>query len=156
MIRDFAHADEEDFIRLCKLFYSSDAVLHDVPDENFRRTFAEVMAGSPLVRGLIIEHEGKRAGYALLGFTHSNEVGGLVVLIEEAYILPEFQGLGLGGGLLDAVEEEYADSAERLRLEITKTNARARSLYERKGYRALDYLSMTKDFRARTADGLIP
>ena len=146
MIRDFSYDDRDDFIRLCKLFYTSDAVLHDVPEENFHRTFEQVMEGSPLVRGLMIEHEGAKAGFALLSFTYSNEVGGLVVLLEEAYILPEYQGCGLGSRFLDMVEEEYRDKAKRLRLEITGSNTRARKLYERKGYQALDYLSMTKDF----------
>lgn len=146
MIRDFTHGDREDFVRFCKIFYESDAVLHEVPEENFRHTFDRIMDNSPLARGFIFEHEGKKAGYALLGFTYSNEVGGLVVFLEEAYILPAFQGVGLGSAFLDAVEEEYRGRAKRLRLEITKSNDRARKLYERKGYKVLDYVSMSKEF----------
>jgi ribosomal protein S18 acetylase RimI-like enzyme len=85
------------------------------------------------------------AGYALISLTWSNEAGGISVLLEEAFIAPEYQGQGLGTAFLDFIEREYKDSAKRLRLEVTHSNIRAIRLYEKKGYERFDYLQMVKD-----------
>ncbi len=142
-IRDFTHTDQETFCRLAQEFYSGGAVLHHVDPANFAATFAQCLCQSPLVRGLLLEHEGQLAGYALLGFTHSNEAGGLVVLLEELYILPALRGAGLGQQFFAWVENEYPEAA-RLRLEVAPENEGAIRLYERLGFRPLGYLQMIK------------
>lgn len=144
LFRDFTPQDRETFLDFCRTFYSGGAVLHAVPEENFSATFDTILAGSPYARGLMILCDGQTAGYALLSFTYSNEIGGLVVLLEEAFILPQFQGRGLGGQLLRFVEDEYRGRAGRLRLEVTAGN-RAANLYERTGYQKLNYTQMIKD-----------
>ena len=45
-------------------------------------------------------------------FTHSNEVAGMVVLIEELYIRPEYQGKGIGNFVLDWLFQEYQDKVK--------------------------------------------
>ena len=144
-IRDFLPEDEATYMRLSEEFYHSKAVLYPVPHENFVATFTACMQKSPFLRGLAILQNGEMAGYALLSFTWSNEVAGLVVLLEEAYIVPAFQGSGLGGELLQFVEEEYKSTAKRIRLEVTALNEGAVRLYERHGYKMFDYLQMVKE-----------
>lgn len=144
-IRDWLPEDRERYLELSRQFYQTDAVLHPAPEENFAATFAETMAGSPYIRGLALCRDGEMAGYALLSLTWSNEAGGLCVLLEEAYVVPEAQGQGLGGAFLDFVQQEYAGKARRLRLEVTPGNTRAAELYARKGYEPLDYLQMVHD-----------
>lgn len=144
-IRDFIQEDWEAYLAMSKDFYSSDAVLHAVPEEHFRATFDACLAKSPYTRGLAFEEGGAVVGYGLLSFTWANEAGGLCVLLEEAYILPSHQGKGYGSGLLRFVEEEYAGKARRFRLEVTQSNEGAVRLYERMGYKRFDYLQMVKD-----------
>lgn len=144
-IRDFTPADRPNYLRLSKEFYSTDAVIHGVPEENFIRTFDKCIEQSPYLRGLAIVLDDEFAGYGLLSFTWSNEVGGLVILLEEAYLSPQYQGHGLGSELLSFVEEEYHDVAKRLRLEVTSVNQRAVKLYTKKGYHKIDYLQMIKE-----------
>lgn len=145
MIRDFAASDRGVFLEMAEKFYSSDAVIHSVPTEFFETTFTRCIKGDPFVRGLILQDGVNTAGYALLSFTYSNEVGGLVVLLEEAYVLPQYQGKGLGKEFFAFVEAEYAGKARRFRLEVTHCNKRAISLYRKLGYRELNYLQMIKD-----------
>ncbi len=144
-IRDFLPEDEVAYMRLSEEFYHSKAVLHPVPHENFVATFAACLQKSPFLRGLAILQNGEIAGYGLLSFTWSNEVGGIVILLEEAYIATAFQGSGLGGALLQFVEEEYTGKAKRIRLEVTALNEGAVRLYERYGYKMFDYLQMVKE-----------
>lgn len=145
IIRDFTEADREQYLRMSGLFYSSDAVDHAAPSENFSRTFDQCIARNPLVRGLALEMDGVFAGFALLSITWSNEVGGLCVWLEEAYVDSAWQGQGLGSAFLSFVEEEYKNTAKRLRLEVTSVNTGAIRLYQRNGYQHLNYMQMVKD-----------
>jgi GNAT superfamily N-acetyltransferase len=144
-IRDFKRKDQDEYMRMSNEFFSSEAVLHSIPQDNFARTFEQCLLKNPLLRGLMLEKDGIPAGYALLSFTWSNEAGGLCVLLEEVYIPPRFRGEGLGSALIRYVEEEYGGTSRRFRLEVAQSNERAIRLYERMGYKRLDYVQMTKD-----------
>jgi GNAT superfamily N-acetyltransferase len=144
-IRDFVCGDRETYVRLSELFFSSDAVLHRISEENFVRTFEQCMLGSPYLRGLMLEVGGAAAGYALLSFTWSNEAGGMCVLIEEIFVKPDFRGGGIGTAFMSFVEREYGSKARRFRLEVAPSNARAVTLYEKIGYKKLGYAQMVKN-----------
>ena len=73
----------------------------------------------------------------------SQEASGLTVWIEELYIRPEFQGNGLGTQFFEFIQKEIP--ARRYRLEIEPDNEGARALYERLGFKSLDYSQMIKD-----------
>lgn len=147
-ICDFTQKDEDFFITSAKAFYSSPAVDHEVPIENFKKTFEICLNGNPFTRGIIFWVDEKPAGYALLSFTYSNEVAGLTVLLEEVYILPEYQGQGIASYFFKEIEEKYVKlgNAKRLRLEVTASNINAAKLYERLGFEKLEYIQMIKDF----------
>lgn len=144
-IRKFTEQDRTTYLQLSQAFYHSDAVLHAVPEDNFHRTFDACLNDSPYTRGYIVQQGDQTAGYALVSFTWSNEVGGVTVLLEELFILPEFQGGGLGSQALQFLEEECGASAKRFRLEVTKSNQGAIRLYEKMGYHSLQYKQMIKD-----------
>ena len=82
---------------------------------------------------------------AHLSFTHSNEVAGMVLLIEELYVLPKFQGKGIGSRFFDWLFEHYAGKIKRYRLEVTHVNEGAIRLYERRGFKELNYFQMVYD-----------
>lgn len=144
MIRSFA-CDDYNFYKNSSIeFYSSDAVCHSIPPENFDKTFDMCLSDSPFVKGYILEYEGKRAGYALLSLSFSCEAGGIVVWVEEVYVLPEFQGRGLGKEFFEYVHNTYAD-ASRFRLEVGEKNKRVMEYYKRLGYEKLSYIQMCKE-----------
>lgn len=145
MIRDFKQEDLQEYIMMSKAMYDSPAVLHPVSEETLTHTFKVCLEEGPYCRGVMIEVEGKIAGYGLLSFTYSNEVGGLVVLCEEIYIKEEYRGQGLGNTFFEWLFNEYKDTAKRYRLEVTESNAGARKLYEKLGFENLDYKQMIKD-----------
>lgn len=145
MLRELKEKDRAIFLQMVNDFYNSDAVLHSIPMSNIEKTFKEVMSNSPFTKAYIIEEKEQIAGYGLLSLTYSNEVGGMVVWIEELYIQKEFRGLGLGSIFLDFVKEKYGKQAKRLRLELEPNNTSAENLYLRKGYKQLDYKQMVND-----------
>lgn len=137
--------DKEAYIAMSHEFYSMDAVLHAIPREHMEETFQLVMDQSPYVKGYMILRGENPAGYGLLSLTHSNEVGGLVVFIEEVFILPVYRGLGLGTEFLEFVKREFSSYARRFRLEVSLQNKQAQELYERLGYKLLTYTQMVYD-----------
>ena len=145
MIRDLRPEDRAAFLQAVDTFYHSEAVLHSVPRENFETTFDLCLTQNPYARGVAFEVEGQFAGYALLSLSYSNEVGGMVVWLEEAFIHPQYRGHGLGHAFFRWVEQEYGDMAKRYRLEVTHANTRAIALYERLGYEVMDYVQMVKE-----------
>lgn len=145
VIRKIDIKDKDKYVAMSKKFYNSDAVLHNIPDNNIHKTFDEIVSGSPYAEGYIYEHNGEIAGYSLLSTTYSNEAGGLILWIEEVYILPEFQGNGFGKDLMAFIEETYKNKVVRIRLEVEKSNRRAIKLYQKKGFTELNYLQMYKE-----------
>ncbi len=129
---------------MCRDFYHSPAVAHPVPDCVFPDTFRTCLEGSPLARGLMLEDEEGPAGYAVLAFTFSAEVGGLVVLVDELYLQPRARGRGYGTRFFAWLFAEYPD-ARRFRLEVTGENAGAAALYARLGFTGLPYRQMVRD-----------
>ena len=144
-IREFTQQDSDAYLSMATAFYHSGAVSQPIPESHFLRTFALCMEHSPYVRGLLLEYEGAPAGFALLALTHSNEAGGLVVWLEELYVLPKHRGKGFGKALFAFVEAEYMDTAVRYRLEVAKTNEGAIRMYRALGYEEMPYLPMVKD-----------
>ena len=146
-IRDFTHADFACYQELSQEFFSTEAVLHPLPLKNYEVTFQACLEGSPYVRGIMLWEKDRAVGFGLLALTYSNEVAGLVVLLEELYIRPEYQGRGFGKQFLNWVKLEYPQ-AKRFRLEVTEQNGGAIRLYERMGYQPLHYLQMVLDTEA--------
>lgn len=68
------------------------------------------------------------------GAFEGNEMRGVTALrddwIEQLYVLPEAQGRGLGGELMDVAKQ----ASERLQLWTFQRNARARRFYEVRGF----------------------
>jgi len=144
MIRALTENDRKLWLELTGEFYSSPAVDHTIPEKFRENCFDALMSGTPFADAVILEYEGKTAGYALLAITFSQEAGGIAVWIEEAYIREEFRGKGLGHEIFGWVEKKYP-AASRYRLEVEDDNVRAIKLYESLGYKKLNYGQMVKD-----------
>jgi ribosomal protein S18 acetylase RimI-like enzyme len=120
-------------------FHHSPAVLHPTPGELRERTFDHIVGDSPFVRGYILEEEEGSAGYGIVVFSYSTERGGMILWVEELYIREAFQGRGLGTGFFRFLKEEFGDIARGYRLEVAPENQGAARLYQRLGYRDVQY-----------------
>lgn len=145
MIRKITAADRDVYISMAKDFYNSDAVSHSVDARNFEKTFDELMARDTYAEGYILQADGMTAGYALLAKTFSQEAGGMVVWVEELYILPEFRGRGLGSEFLKHIQGKLGKEISRIRLEASECNRRAVKLYKALGFTDLEYGQLFMD-----------
>lgn len=144
-IRNFIPTDREDYLAMSTDFYSGDGALHPIGRDHFEDTFDHILRGEDhSVRGVILEQDGKTAGYALLVTYWSCEAGGKTVLLDEVYIRSAFRGEGLGTAFMQWLAREYADAC-RFRLEVCPKNRRVMGLYGRFGYEVLDYIQMIRE-----------
>lgn len=145
MIRPITKEDKNIFLILAKAFYSSPAVAHTIPTAHHTATFDQLMKDSTYAECFMIEYGGKVVGYALLAKTFSQEAGGLVVWIEELFILPEYRNKGLGKEFFSFMKETYEPHVARLRLEVEPENTNAIRLYKEMGFDILPYNQMVKE-----------
>jgi ribosomal protein S18 acetylase RimI-like enzyme len=140
-MRRFAAEDFNDYLAMSREFYASEATDHPVPEEHFRRTFEEILSGAPLAYGWLLIDQGRPAGYLLASITWSNEFGGRVAWLEEAYLRPEARGRGLGRRALEGAMEELKrlEKVAGFRLEVAPANAAVARLYEKLGFRPVPY-----------------
>jgi acetyltransferase, GNAT family len=140
--RKFTEKDRAQYLAMSREFYQGDGVSHAVPEENFNKTFTQILRKNPYLEGWMIEAQGHAAGYILLSFTYGNEAGGMIVLLEELYIRPEYQGQGLGTQALTFVKEQYRGKAVEIQLEVMPQNKGAIRLYRKHGYESIVYQEM--------------
>ncbi|PJK08462.1 hypothetical protein CO608_08580 [Lysobacteraceae bacterium NML08-0793] len=87
-------------------------------------------------RLLIAEQNAQLAGYAVIGFCFSLEFSGRFALLDELYVLPDFQGQGLSKALMQAAEQlAQENQCKAIRLEVSDDNPKARDIYLRAGYK---------------------
>ena len=146
MIRAIKPADKAVYLEMAKEFYSTDAVISPVAEENFSTTFDEMMKSDRYAVGYIFELDGKTVGYALLAKTFSQEAGGMVIWIEELYIKDGFRSKGLGSEFFRFLESTYG-GIKRFRLEVEKENTGAVRLYEKQGFSFFAYDQMIKEIK---------
>ena len=94
----------------------------------------------------IIEADGRDAGGLWL------ESSADLIYIADLQVLPELQGRGIGTSVLEGLIAQAAARGVPVELSVLQVNPRARSLYERLGFRVMDegnpFIRMRHDSRA--------
>jgi GNAT superfamily N-acetyltransferase len=83
----------------------------------------------------IAEDDGHATGYVLTVFVLSLEHGGMMVEVDELFVVPEARGKGTGSALLRHAERELQQlGVVRLQLQLAVENKRGRAFYIVHGY----------------------
>ncbi len=133
---------KEDFPTVRRILWESwmGAYRSFIPGEDLRTYFEatyridslERLYDSPHIDGFIGEADGEAAGFARTQF-HKNENR---LYLASLYLLPSFQGKGIGGNLLRAAQEKVlACGLMELWVGVMVQNEAARGFYERRGFR---------------------
>ncbi|HEY0653926.1 MAG TPA: GNAT family N-acetyltransferase [Chryseosolibacter sp.] len=93
----------------------------------------------------MIEFNNKTAGYTFVGFGFSFEFRGRDAFVDELFVLPEFQGKGIGKQAIDFVTAQARQlGIKALHLEAEKHNERGLALYRNKGFKDHNRFLLTK------------
>ncbi|MFO0746730.1 MAG: GNAT family N-acetyltransferase [Myxococcota bacterium] len=94
---------------------------------------------------LVAGEDDALTGYALIAYGFDIEFGGRDAFLCELFVAEPYRGTGLGRALLEAAEAQAKDhGVNALHLIVRQENARARGLYERRGFIVDPRLLMTK------------
>ena len=84
---------------------------------------------------LIARCAGLPVGLAAMPVCWTLEHGGKAIWLDELYVLPEYRNQGVGGKLMDAVEQTARELGCRaIDLEVEADHSRAENLYARHGF----------------------
>lgn len=143
-IRPFQAGDREIFLEMSAQYHSLPQIVTHPPKENFERTFQAIMDKSPYVEGYLIQKDGAPAGYGLVCHTYANEAGGVLLFVDEIFILPQYRGQGLAIGFLEYGEKEYENVVGLYRLELPDSDPKSIAYFENRGFELLDYQQYVK------------
>ncbi len=98
------------------------------------RTFRQLAAHPDYGSVMVFEADGQLVGYALLVNFWSNEYGGLILTIDELYVVPPLRNRGIGTAFIRHLAGSNLPDCVALRLEVLPYNRRALRLYEKIGF----------------------
>lgn len=82
-----------------------------------------------------------------IGFVHLGSRGCEADWLEDIFVLPEYQGKGIGSRAIQLVEDIVKTYSESLYIEVAARNKKAIRLYQRVGYSCLNTITIRKDFQ---------
>lgn len=94
-------------------------------DESFQRNQHERRFAEQDV--LIISYEGVEVGFATMELLETE------LHLNQLFILPEFQGKGIGAGFMNLLHDKAKNHGAIIKLRVLKVNPRALAFYERLG-----------------------
>lgn len=145
MIRKITKSDRELYLEFSRIFYNSPAVHAPIPESYREAAFDEMVSSDERLVGVVLECDGKPAGYGLASKMYSQEAGGIQLWLEELFVLPEYRSRGLGREFFDYMEA--LPNVARTRLEYERENLRAAALYRRLGYSDVPYAQLMKEIK---------
>jgi ribosomal protein S18 acetylase RimI-like enzyme len=139
MWRRAVPADDGLIVSMCMALNREDPGDVAVSPEQVVRTLVKLREEPIRGQAVVCEVDAKVVGYALLISFWSNEMGGEVLYIDELFVEENYRGRGLGTELIDRLATRdpsfWPDRVTALALEVSPQNVRAKSLYERLGFR---------------------
>jgi ribosomal protein S18 acetylase RimI-like enzyme len=124
------------------------ALYRDDPDgkaltnEQIDSTFQRLATHPDFGKILVFDINNQIIGYSLLINFWSNEYGGIILVIDELYITPQYRSRGIGTHFISFLKENKFNDCIALELEVLPYNARALKLYKQIGFKKSnrDYL----------------
>lgn len=130
--------EDEAIVQMSLALYGGDPPPPTVGPEQVRATLERFRAEPVRGRAIVLDVDGRCAGYAFLVSFWSNELAGEICTIDELYVSPPHRSRGYAAMLVQSLVAEgpiWPRVPVALELEVSPSNTRAFALYERLGFR---------------------
>lgn len=141
-IMNKSHVDK--VLEMSKVFYSSDALDHDVPLDIINANIRKAISDDNILTGYVFYVDSDIVGFSYVTCYYETEVGGICAQILDLYIDEKYRGRGFATQYFNFVFDKYS-YAKRFRLEVVKDNNKAIAVYKRMGFKEISYGQMGKD-----------
>jgi ribosomal protein S18 acetylase RimI-like enzyme len=128
---DFQEKDETALRTLIKDLYTEDSECTAISEEKITKTICYLKDHPEMGKILLFRYTNTVIGYSVLIHFWSNEYGGLVVHIDELYVVKEYRNRNVATGFINYLADSHYKNAVALFLEVTLSNHNAYRLYKR-------------------------
>lgn len=140
---NFDKNSKDKYIELATDFHTSPASFTPANVDVFTRNFEAIVNGEG-VHGWFIMDNDLIIGYVLGTEMFSTEIASNIIWIEEFSVSQDYRGKGFGSKVIETIIDSF-DEVVRFRLEVSPSNDKAISLYERLGFSESPYNQMYFD-----------
>lgn len=137
-----SHTDK--LLDMAKIFYSSDALDHEVPIDIIKQNIKEAVGDNSILTGYVFCEDNNIIGFSYVTCYYETEVGGVCAQVLDLYIDEKYRGRGFATQYFNYIFEKYS-YAKRFRLEVVKDNIKAIDVYKRMGFKDISYGQMAID-----------
>jgi ribosomal protein S18 acetylase RimI-like enzyme len=128
-------------------YYAFDEISHDAGEVH--AGLAILLTDATLGQAWLVLDARQPVGYVIFTYGFDVEFGGRLATITDLYLEPSHRGRGIGGKVLEHVEEYGRSTGLRgLELQVERDNAEARRLYEKSGFQSADRIPMSKRIKS--------
>ena len=133
--REMKKVDQETLTHLILNLYKEDQGEISITEEKIQRTFRALLEHPEKGAIIVIEHDDKVIGYAILINYWSNEFGGNIITIDELYVAELFREQGIGTNFLQYLKRTLDSTTVAIQLEVEPKNTKAHALYIKLGFK---------------------
>lgn len=131
MIRNYKESDRIQLFDMIRGLYNEDPYGLPINPEKIEKTIRFSQQHPEMLKLLMITDQEQAVGYSLVNSIWSNEYGGLIMNIDELYIVKEHRGKGLSSQFMIWLEKE---GCVAISLECAPENNSSLEYYKKKGF----------------------
>ena len=132
--RTFQQDDLAEVKQMILQLYAEDPEGEPITSEKIDNTIRELSAHPEKGRLIVFNVASEIAGYAIVIYFWSNELGGDVLHIDELFVKNAWRNRGIASRFIAAIPGNEQGTVKALQLEVTPSNEQALSYYKRLGF----------------------
>ena len=134
--REFQQDDLAEVKQMIFQLYAEDPEGEPITSEKINNTIRELSAHPEKGRLVVFRTASEVAGYAIVVYFWSNELGGDVLHIDELFVKESWRNRGIASRFIAAIPSIEQGTVKALQLEVTPSNQQALSYYKRLGFKS--------------------
>ncbi|TAG05104.1 MAG: GNAT family N-acetyltransferase [Cytophagia bacterium] len=119
---------------MVNLLYQKDSSFHTIDAKNIQKTIQFLSENDNMGKIYLFLEDEKIIGYSILIFYWHNEYGGLLLNIDELFVITTHRNKGIGRLFFDFLDKNYTQNIVGYALEVAPDNQKAIDLYTRLGF----------------------